>query len=194
MVSWQIGMQPSAGAFSSLISLLHHPHFLLPDSPSDAAALCWVCAAHLLQVADTPFARCSYTQGIELLQKAIAEGHKFEDMVRHTTRLLDGGGEGAQPRAGADIAADVQRVRGCCATYDAFPVTTHCEAAGVLDQRLLVCALPHPYAACLTAHKHTWVCSQKRAHASGRTGGLTSRCMCVSLTHLPPPPGCALGH
>lgn len=39
------------------------------------------CIVAGLQVAETPFARCSYTQGIELLQKAIAEGHKFEDMV-----------------------------------------------------------------------------------------------------------------
>jgi hypothetical protein len=33
------------------------------------------------QVADVPFARCSYTEGIELLQKAVAGGHKFEDNV-----------------------------------------------------------------------------------------------------------------
>jgi hypothetical protein len=46
-------------------------------------------AAHVhLQVADTPFARCSYTQGIELLQKAVQEGHKFDDMVSLSVLLL----------------------------------------------------------------------------------------------------------
>jgi asparaginyl-tRNA synthetase len=36
----------------------------------------------LQHVANSNFARCSYTEGIELLQKAVAEGRKFEDMVR----------------------------------------------------------------------------------------------------------------
>eukprot|EP00879_Flechtneria_rotunda_P014346 GHRR01014986.1.p1 GENE.GHRR01014986.1~~GHRR01014986.1.p1 ORF type:complete len:573 (+),score=204.73 GHRR01014986.1:186-1904(+) len=39
--------------------------------------------SRLEHVANSPFARCSYTQGIELLQKAIAEGRKFEDMDVH---------------------------------------------------------------------------------------------------------------
>jgi len=36
----------------------------------------------LEHVANSDFARCSYTEGIELLQKAVADGRKFEDMVR----------------------------------------------------------------------------------------------------------------
>ncbi|WIA42435.1 hypothetical protein OEZ86_008432 [Tetradesmus obliquus] len=37
----------------------------------------------LQHVANSNFARCSYTEGIELLQKAVAEGRKFEDMDVH---------------------------------------------------------------------------------------------------------------
>ena len=37
--------------------------------------------SRLQHVADSPFARCSYTRGIELLQEAIKGGRKFEDMV-----------------------------------------------------------------------------------------------------------------
>lgn len=33
----------------------------------------------LQHVADSPFKRLSYTEAIELLQKALQEGHKFED-------------------------------------------------------------------------------------------------------------------
>jgi asparaginyl-tRNA synthetase len=35
----------------------------------------------LQHVANSNFARCSYTEGIELLQRAVAGGRKFEDMV-----------------------------------------------------------------------------------------------------------------
>lgn len=38
--------------------------------------------SRLEHVANSGFTRCSYTEGIELLQKAVAEGRKFEDMVR----------------------------------------------------------------------------------------------------------------
>jgi len=33
---------------------------------------------YLQHIVDTPFARLTYTEGIEILQKAIADGHKFE--------------------------------------------------------------------------------------------------------------------
>jgi hypothetical protein len=62
------------------VAVLHPPSPFISDvlcvGLCRPASCCW------LQVADTPFARCSYTQGIELLQKAIKEGHKFDDMVR----------------------------------------------------------------------------------------------------------------
>lgn len=35
----------------------------------------------LQHVASSSFARCSYTEGIQLLQKAVADGHGFEDKV-----------------------------------------------------------------------------------------------------------------
>jgi asparaginyl-tRNA synthetase len=39
----------------------------------------------LQHVANSNFARCSYTEGIELLQKAVEGGRKFEDMVSEPT-------------------------------------------------------------------------------------------------------------
>jgi asparaginyl-tRNA synthetase len=48
---------------------------------SHACAFMLSCAPLTAQVASTSFGRCSYTEGIELLQKAIAGGHKFTDMV-----------------------------------------------------------------------------------------------------------------
>lgn len=43
----------------------------------------------LQHVANSSFARCSYTEGIELLQKAVAEGRDFEDKVSRGRSMYD---------------------------------------------------------------------------------------------------------
>lgn len=42
----------------------------------------------LKHVAENPFARCTYTQAIKLLEKAVAEGKKFEYPVRNPEYML----------------------------------------------------------------------------------------------------------
>jgi asparaginyl-tRNA synthetase len=38
------------------------------------------CIERVRGVVSEPFARCSYTEAVEILQKAIKEGKKFENM------------------------------------------------------------------------------------------------------------------
>jgi asparaginyl-tRNA synthetase len=73
--------------------------FLLDNCPADLAFMEKMvdkaCLERLRHVAASPFARCSYTEAIELLQKAQAGGKVFENKVRK-----GGGGGGMHKGAG----------------------------------------------------------------------------------------------
>lgn len=77
----QLFWQDQAKLFAELRSTLCPACGAVHASLTHSRMGCLLLLLLSLQVADSPFARCSYTEGIELLQKAISEGHKFEDMV-----------------------------------------------------------------------------------------------------------------
>jgi asparaginyl-tRNA synthetase len=53
----------------------------LPDLQFMESMIDKTCIERLKHVASQPFARCSYTEAIEILQKAVAEGRQFVEKV-----------------------------------------------------------------------------------------------------------------
>ena len=53
----------------------------LPDLQFMESMIDKTCIERLKHVASQPFARCSYTEAIEILQKAAAEGKQFVEKV-----------------------------------------------------------------------------------------------------------------